>query len=123
MMPIDIFINQLIQLGLAESFLDVINKHYIKVTELYRIISVIDTNNVKDMDCYLSDEEDSITLTIHLYNPIEDLIINDTDELTIQINNNGNSVELTVSNNYESEEDIYEIRFNGHAKSNYRKWS
>ncbi len=123
MMPIDIFINQLIQLGLAESFLEVIEKHYLKVSELYSLISVIDTNNVKSMDCSLNEHDDSITLKIYLYNPIEDIVINDTSDLTVQINNNGNTVELTVSNNYESEEEIYETRFNGHAKSNYRKWS
>lgn len=123
MMPIDIFINQLIQLGLAESFLEVIQKHYLKVSELYNIISVIDTNNVKDMDCSLNEHDDSITLMIYLYNPIDNIVINDTSDLTVQINNDGNTVELTVSNNYESEEEIYETRFNGHAKSNYRKWS
>ena len=41
MMSIDKFINQLIQLGLAESFLEVINKHYLKVTKLYSIISKV----------------------------------------------------------------------------------
>ena len=34
-MPIDIFIDQLIQLGLADSFLDVIEKHYLKVSSIY----------------------------------------------------------------------------------------
>ena len=123
MMPIDTFINQLIQLGLAESFLEVITKHYLKVTELYNLISIIDTNNVKDMSCSLNKHDDSITLIIHLYNPINDLVISDNNELSVQIINNDNSVEITVSNNYESEEEIYETRFNGHAKSNYRKWS
>lgn len=123
MMAIDIFINQLIQLGLAESFLEVINNHYIKVTELYNLISVIDTNNVRDMECYLNKEDDSITLIIHLYNPIEDIISNNTEELTIQVINKKNSIELTVLNNYDNEEDIYETRLNGYAKSNYRKWS
>lgn len=123
MMPIDTFINQLIQLGLAESFLEVITKHYLKVTELYNLISIIDTNNVKDMSCSLNKHDDSITLIIYSYNPIDNLVISDNDELSIQINNNNNSVEITVSNNYESEEEIYETRFNGHAKSNYRKWS
>lgn len=123
MMPIDTFINQLIQLGLAESFLEVITKHYLKVTELYNLISIIDTNNVKDMSCSLNKHDDSITLIIYLYNPINDLVISDNNELSVQIINNDNSVEITVSNNYESEEEIYETRFNGHAKSNYRKWS
>ena len=35
MLPIDLFIDQLIQLGLAESFLEIITKHYLKVTEIY----------------------------------------------------------------------------------------
>ena len=38
MMPIDMFINQLIQLGLADSFLDVIEHHYLKVTKIYNSI-------------------------------------------------------------------------------------
>lgn len=123
MMPIDIFINQLIQLGLAESFLDVIEKHYLKVTEIYNLISDIDTNNIKDMECYSDDKNDSVTVVIYLYNPIEDIIASNTDELTVQINNDENTVSITVTNNYESEEDVYEIRFNGHAKSYNHKWS
>lgn len=123
MMPIDIFINQLIQLGLAESFLDVIEKHYLKVTEIYNLISDIDTNNIKDMECYSDDKNDSVTVVIYLYNPIEDIIASNTDELTIQINNDESTVSITVTNNYESEEDVYEIRFNGHAKSYNHKWS
>lgn len=123
MMPIDIFINQLIQLGLAESFLDVIEKHYLKVTEIYNLISDIDTNNIKDMECYSDDKNDSVTVVIYLYNPIEDIIASNTDELTIQINNDETTVSITVTNNYESEEDVYEIRFNGHAKSYNHKWS
>ena len=123
MMSIDKFINQLIQLGLAESFLEVINKHYLKVTKLYSIISVIDENNVRDIDCKLDSNQDSITLWLHIYNPVENIEVIGDNELSIQIVNNGNVIEIIVSNNYESEEEIYEIRFNGHAKSNYRKWS
>ena len=73
MMSIDKFINQLIQLGLAESFLEVINKHYLKVTKLYSIISVIDENNVRDIDCKLDSNQDSITLWLHIYNPVENI--------------------------------------------------
>ena len=47
MMPIDKFINQLIQLGLADSFLEVINSHYLKVIEVYNIISFIDEDNIE----------------------------------------------------------------------------
>ena len=123
MMPIDIFINQLIQLGLADSFLDVIEKHYLKVTEIYKLISDIDTNNIKEMDCYLDDTRDSVTLVLYLYNPIEDIIASNSNELTVQINNDANTVSITVTNNYESEDDVYEIRFNGHAKNYTHKWS
>lgn len=124
MMSIDKFINQLIQLGLAESFLEVINKHYLKVTKLYSIISVIDENNVRDIDCKLDNDQDLITLWLYIYNPVENIEAVGDNELSVQIdNNNNNVIEIIVSNNYESEEEIYEIRFNGHAKSNYRKWS
>lgn len=123
MMPIDMFINQLIQLGLADSFLDVINDHYIKITEIYNLLSCIDTNNIKDIDCIKSEEYDSITVTVYLYNPIEDIIVGNVDDLTIQINNVGNTVEITATNNYESEEELYETRFNGRKQSYTPKWS
>lgn len=123
MMPIDMFINQLIQLGLADSFLDVINDHYIKITEIYNLLSCIDTNNIKDIDCIKSEECDSITVTVYLYNPIEDIIVGNVDDLTIQINNVGNTVEITATNNYESEEELYETRFNGRKQSYTPKWS
>ena len=47
MMPIDKFINQLIQSGLADSFSEVIDKHYLKVVEIYSILMVIGEENVK----------------------------------------------------------------------------
>lgn len=123
MMPIDMFINQLIQLGLADSFLDVINNHYLKVTEIYNLLSVIDTNNIRDIECYVGEEVDSITVIVHLYNPIEDIIVRNINDLTVQINNVGNTVEITATNNYESEEELYETRFNGRKQSYTPKWS
>lgn len=123
MMPIDMFINQLIQLGLADSFLDVINNHYLKVTEIYNLLSVIDTNNIRDIECYVGEEIDSITVIVHLYNPIEDIIVRNNNDLTVQINNVGNTVEITATNNYESEEELYETRFNGRKQSYTPKWS
>ena len=123
MMPIDIFIDQLIQLGLADSFLDVIEKHYLKVSSIYSYISCIDTNNIKDIEYIGSDCEDSITVIMHLYNPIEEIIVNSTDDLTIQCNNDGNVVTITVSNNYESEEEIYETRLSKYEKVDTHKWS
>ena len=124
MMPINEFIDQLIQLGLADSFLDVINKHYLKVTEVYNLISFIDENNVRDVYLINDDDSDGINVIVELYNPVE--LENDniyTDELSIQIINNGNRVEITVINNYESEEEIYENRLGRHEKNNCRKWS
>lgn len=123
MMPIDMFINQLIQLGLADSFLDVINNHYLKVTEIYNLLSVIDTNNIKDIECFVGEDVDSITVVVHLYNPVEDIIVGNTNDLTVQINNVGNTVEITATNNYESEEELYETRFNGRKQSYTPKWS
>lgn len=124
MMPINEFIDQLIQLGLAESFLDVINKHYLKVTEVYNLISFIDENNVRDVYLINYGDSDGINVIIELYNPVE--LENDniyTDELSIQIINDGNRVEIAVVNNYESEEEIYENRLGRHEKNNCRKWS
>lgn len=123
MLPIDLFIDQLIQLGLAESFLEIITKHYLKVTEIYNIISSIDTNNVKSIDGYLGEDSDSMTIILCLYNPIDDIIVGDINDFTVQTNNNGNTVEITVTNNYESEEELYEIRLNGRRKSYNHKWS
>ena len=123
MMPIDMFINQLIQLGLADSFLDVINNHYLKVTEIYNLLSVIDTNNIRDIECLVGEDVDSITVVVHLYNPVEDIIVGNINDLTVQINNVGNTVEITATNNYESEEELYETRFNGRKQSYTPKWS
>lgn len=124
MMPINEFIDQLIQLGLADSFLDVINKHYLKVTEVYNLISFIDENNIRDVYLINDGDSDGINVTIELYNPVD--LENDniyTDELSIQIINDGNRVEIAVVNNYESEEEIYENRLGRHEKNNCRKWS
>jgi hypothetical protein len=71
MMPINDFIDQLIQLGLADSFLDVINKHYLKVTEVYNLISFIDENNVRDVYLINDGDSDGINVIIELYNPVE----------------------------------------------------
>lgn len=125
MMPIDNFIHQLIQLGLADSFLDIIQKHYLKISVVYNIISSIDENNVRDIHIVNDDCRDWLTVIIDLYNPVElyDVDSYSSDELSVQIINNGNSLEITVINNYESEEEIYETRFSEHGKVNSRKWS
>jgi len=122
MIPIDIFINQLIQLGLADSFLEVIEKHYLKVTKIYNIISGVNEENIKDIQLIQDLEHDSIAVIIDLHNSVE-LVGSSDKELTVQINNEGNTVEITVTNNYESEEDIYESRFNGRRTPYTHKWS
>ena len=123
MIPIDIFINQLIQLGLADSFLDVIEKHYLKVTKIYSIISGVNEENVKDINLIQDESSDSITVIIELNEPVENLEDSDDAELSVQINNTGNIVEITVTNKFESEEDIYESRFNGRRTPYTHKWS
>ena len=123
MMPIDKFINQLIQLGLADSFLDVIDKHYLKITRIYNSIIEIDENNIQNIDLIHDPENDSITVILELIEPVEDLVISGDKELSVQFNNAGNIIEITVTNNYESEEEIYENRFNGRRTPYTHKWS
>ena len=123
MMPIDNFINQLIRLGLADSFLNIIDNHYLKITKIYEAIFEIHEDNIQDMELFYDDENDSITLIIHLFEPVNDLVISSDKELTGNIVNNGNNIEITVTNNYESEDDIYENRFNGRRAFYTHKFS
>lgn len=123
MMPIDNFINQLIRLGLADSFLNIIDNHYLKITKIYEAIFEIHEDNIQDMELFYNDENDSITLIIHLFEPVNDLVISSDKELTGNIVNNGNNIEITVTNNYESEDDIYENRFNGRRAFYTHKFS
>ena len=123
MMPIDNFINQLIRLGLADSFLNIIDNHYLKITKIYEAIFEIHEDNIQDMELFYNDENDSITLIIHLFEPVNDLVISSDKELTGNIVNNGNNIEMTVTNNYESEDDIYENRFNGRRAFYTHKFS
>ena len=123
MMPIDNFINQLIQLGLAESFLDIIDKHYLKITKIYNIIIDMDENNIKHMNLIQDIDNDSITIILELNEPVDNLINNGDKEISVQIINDGNTVEISVTNNYESEEEIYENRFNGRRTPYTHKWS
>lgn len=123
MMPIDLFINQLIHLGLADSFLEVVEKHYLKVSTIYNTISLIDEENVKEINMIYGDDIDTITVIIELYTPVDLSISNNNEELTVQLNNEGTTVEITVTNIYESEDEIYESRFNGRRTPYTHKWS
>ena len=123
MMPIDEFINQLIHSGLADSFLDVIDLHYLKVVEVYNLISFIDRDNIENID-YIDEENDSLKVILSLNEPVEiDSSEYQTTEFSIQITNNGDTIEITVTNNYESEAVIYENRFNGRRTPYTHKWS
>ena len=123
MMPIDKFINQLIQLGLADSFLDVIDNHYLKITKIYNSILNVPEDNIINIDLVYDSDNDSLTVILELSEPVSELVISGDNELSVQLNNNGNSIEITVTNNYESEEDIYENRFNGRRTPYTHKWS
>lgn len=128
MMPIDEFINQLIQSGLADSFLDVINEHYLKVVEIYHIIMVIGEENVKEICCDKCNESDALRVSVFVNKSIPEEIIpkydeQKTSEFRIQTINCDDFVEITIVNNYESEEEIYENRFNGRRTPYTHKWS
>ena len=123
MMPIDKFINQLIQLGLADSFLDVIEHHYLKVTKIYNSILEINEDNIISINLIHDAENDSITIILELVEAVDNLFISDDKELTVSLINNGNTVEVTVTNNYESEDEVYENRFNGRRTPYTHKWS
>ena len=123
MMPIDKFINQLIQLGLADSFLDVIDHHYLKVTKIYNSILEINEDNIISINLIHDAENDSITIILELVEAVDNLFISDDKELTVSLINNGNTVEITVTNNYESEDEVYENRFNGRRTPYTHKWS
>lgn len=124
MMPIDTFIHQLIRLGLADSFLEIIQKHYLKVTEIYNLLMFIDENNIRDMYITTNNCNDGFTLLIEIYNPVD---LNEgsyqSNDFSIQIINKSNMIELTIVNNYESEDEVYEIRLSEHGKVDSRKWS
>ena len=69
------------------------------------------------------DDIDTITVIIELYTPVDLSISNNNEELTVQLNNEGTTVEITVTNIYESEDEIYESRFNGRRTPYTHKWS
>ena len=123
MMPIDKFINQLIQLGLADSFLDVIEHHYLKVTKIYNSILEINEDNIISINLIHDAENDSITIILELVEAVDNLFISDDKELTVSLINNGNIVEITATNNYESEDEVYENRFNGRRTPYTHKWA
>ena len=84
---------------------------------------IFNESNIKEMNLIQDEGNDSITILIELFEPVNELVGSSDKELTVQINNEGNTVEISVTNNYESEEDIYESRFNGRRTPYTHKWS
>lgn len=123
MSSIDNFIQQLILSGLADSFLSIIDKHYLKVVEVYNIVEDIEEDIIKDMSCNVDAENDTMSVVVNLTRRVEVQEGYNTDELNVQIINNVNSITINVSNNYRNEDDIYESRFARHKKTNNSKWS
>lgn len=123
MISIDNFIKQLILSGLADSFLDVIQKHYLKIIAVYNIIDFIEESNVIGVDSSLDELEDSLTITIYLKDKITKDLYLVNDDFVIQANNYGDKISITVINKFGSEDDIYETRLNGCEKGNSSKWS
>ena len=123
MISIDNFIKQLILSGLADSFLDVIQKHYLKIIAVYNIIDFIEESNVIGVDSSLDELEDSLTITIYLKDKITKDLYLVNDDFVIQANNYGDKISITVTNKFGSEDDIYETRLNGCEKGNSSKWS
>lgn len=122
MISLDNFITQLIHSGLAESFLNVVKEHYLKVNIIYDIICGIETEAIDDMSCQLG-KDDSLTVTVILNRNVTDELCSYNSDFDVQIVNCGNSVSVTVSNKLGNESDIYEARLAGCKKTNNNKWS
>lgn len=122
MISLDNFITQLIHSGLAESFLNVIKEHYLKVTLIYDIICGIETEAIENISCEAGDE-DSLTVTVSLNRKVTDEFCSYNNDFDVQILNCGNSISITVSNKLGNEDDIYEARLAGRKKANHNKWS
>lgn len=123
MMSIDNFIQQLILLGLADSFLIAVEKHYLKLIEIYTLIRNIEEDNIENICCDIDEENDVLTVILKLKEKeeISEGYLN--DEFNVQIINNANIITISVANNYRNEDDIYENRFARHKKVNSGKWS
>ena len=99
-MGIDMFINQLIQSGLADySCLDLISDHYLKILEVYEIIQNINISS-------------------------NDITYNARLDKRNDIFKNNNIVSIEIYNDkYESEVDLYETRFARHKETDNSQWS
>ena len=127
-MGIDMFINQLIQSGLADySCLDLISDHYLKILEVYEIIRKLNISETTEFYANLDKLNDILIVKVILDNDFEgdiDSLINSESyfEINIEVDRNVLIIEINDSN-YESEEELYEIRFTRHKEINNSQWS
>ena len=127
-MGIDMFINQLIQSGLADySCLDLISDHYLKILEVYEIIRKLNISETTEFYANLDKLNDILIVKVILDNDFEgdiDSLINSESYFEINIEVNGNVLIIEINDsNYESEEELYEIRFTRHKEINNSQWS
>ncbi len=127
-MGIDMFINQLIQSGLADySCLDLISDHYLKILEVYEIIQNMNISGDITYNAKLDKLNDILTVDLILDNEYEgdiDSLINSESYFEITIYKNSNIVSIEVYNDkYESEVELYETRFARHKETNNSQWS
>lgn len=120
MMSVDNLIHQLIHSGLADTFLNVINNHYLKVMILFDIIS---DSGVGDVDILKASIGLNDTLVVTFKPGVDICDYFSDDEFEVQINKCGNESTVCISNKLESEGEVYETRFSRHAKDNWYKWS
>lgn len=127
-MGIDMFINQLIQSGLADySCLDLISDHYLKILEVYEIIRKLNISETTEFYANLDKLNDILIVKVILDNDFEgdiDSLINSESYFEINIEVDGNVLIIEINDsNYESEEELYEIRFTRHKEINNSQWS
>ena len=127
-MGIDMFINQLIQSGLADySCLDLISDHYLKILEVYEIIQNMNISGDITYNAKLDKLNDILTVDLILDNEYEgdiDSLINSESYFEITIDKNINTISIEVYNDkYESEVELYETRFARHKETNNSQWS
>lgn len=127
-MGIDIFINQLIQSGLADySCLDLISDHYLKIVEVYEIIQNMNISGDIEYNAQLDKRNDILTVDLILdneYNGDIDSLINSESYFEVTITKNNNIISIEVYNDkYESEVELYETRFAGYKETDNSQWS
>lgn len=127
-MGIDMFINQLIQSGLADySCLDLISDHYLKIIEVYEIIQNMNISGDIKYNAQLDKRNDILTVDLILdneYNGDIDSLINSESYFEVTISKNNNIISIEIYNDkYESEVELYETRFARYKETDNSQWS